>query len=215
MRHKLELFLRLSGADSDHGTLNEAQALIDQTAEDLRHICGELRPPTIGPFGLEKAIRSHVRTFERNHPELEVTTDMTPDAQELPEQMRLSLFRIYQGTLSNVVRHAQARHVWIKLALEAEHVTLSIKDDGCGFIVPKSWLQLARQQHYGLLGISEWAEATGGTLTVQSAPGQGTLVQVSIPRPHPLRTSRLKQIIARYSKILRFKKTTAATSSPA
>ena len=192
VRHKLELLSRTPAAESNQHVLEEAQSLIDQTAEDLRHICGELRPPTIGPFGLEKAIRAHVRSFERAHPTLEVTTELMPDAQELPEQLRLALFRIYQGALSNVVRHANARYVWIKLALDAEYVTLAIKDDGRGFIVPNNWLHLARQQHYGLLGISEWAEAAGGSLDVKSAPGQGTLVQVTIPRPHRQRMGRLK-----------------------
>ncbi len=212
VRHKLELLSRTPDIESNE--LQEAQALIDQTTEDLRRICGELRPPTIGPFGLEKAIRAHVRTFERAHPELDITTDLAPDAKALPEQLRLALFRIYQGALSNVARHAQARHVWITLTLDERHVTLAIDDDGRGFIVPKSWILLARQQHYGLLGISEWAEAAGGNLTVKSAPGQGTRVQVTIPRPRPDKppTSLLQQIIARAGKLFRFNKAPTQTS---
>ncbi len=208
VRHKLELVSRTPDAESNAPTLQEAQALLDQTAEDLRRICGELRPPTLGPFGLEKAILAHVRTFERVHPNLEITTDLVPDAQALPEQLRLALFRIYQGALSNVARHAQARHVEITLALDNAHVTLAIRDDGRGFTIPKSWLLLARQQHYGLLGIAEWAEAAGGHLTVQSAPGQGTLVHVVVPRSHRHPPSLLKRIMDRCSKLLPFKRKT-------
>ena len=207
VRHKLELVSRTPDAESNTPTLREAQALLDQTAEDLRRICGELRPPTLGPFGLEKAILAHVRTFERIHPNLEITTDLEPDAQALPEQLRLALFRIYQGALSNVARHARARHVEIKLALDNAHVTLAIHDDGRGFIVPKSWLLLARQQHYGLLGISEWAEAAGGHLTVHSTPGQGTLVQVVVPRSERRPMTFLKRIINRSSTLLPFRRT--------
>ena len=212
VRHKLELLSRTADTEGDQHPLREAQALIDQTTEDLRRICGELRPPTIGPFGLEKAIRAHIRTFERAHPDLDVTTDLVPDAQALPEQMRLALFRIYQGALSNVARHAHARHVWIKLTLDPAYVTLAIRDDGRGFVIPKNWLLLARQQHYGLLGIAEWAEAAGGSLTVQSAPEQGTLVQVTVPRPSPQKqpTSLFKRIIAQGSKLLRSAKTSAS-----
>ena len=213
VRHKLELLSRASENNQQY-PLQEAQALLDQTAEDLRRICGELRPPTIGPFGLEKAIRAHVRTFERAHPELDVTTDLMPDGQALPEQMRLALFRIYQGALSNVARHAHAQHVWIELALDATHVTLVVRDDGGGFVIPKTWLLLAREQHYGLLGISEWAEAAGGYLTVKSAPGHGTLVQVTVPRPglHKQPASLLKRIIARGGKFLRSDQKPASTA---
>ena len=132
----------------------------------------------------------------------------------LPACLRLALFRIYQGALSNVARHAQARHVQITLTLDERHVTLTIDDDGRGFIVPKSWILLARQQHYGLLGISEWAEAAGGNLTVQSAPGKGTLVQVTVPRPRPGNqpTSLLQQIIARAGRLFRVNKAPTQTS---
>ena len=113
-----------------------------------------------------------------------------------------------------MARHAHARRVWITLTLDERHVTLAINDDGRGFIIPKSWLLLARQQHYGLLGIAEWAEAAGGNLTVKSAPGQGTLVQVTVPRPRPDRqpTSLLSQIIARAGKLFRVNKAPTQTS---
>ena len=109
---------------------------------------------------------------------------------------------------------AHARRVWITLTLDARHVTLAINDDGRGFIVPKSWILLARQQHYGLLGISEWAESAGGNLTVKSAPGQGTRVHMTIPRPRPDKptTSLLQQLIARAGTLFRFKKTPTQTS---
>lgn len=181
VRHRLEVIARevpLNGQASD---LEAAQRLLEQTAEDLRRICGELRPPSLGPFGLSKAIRSHLRTFEEAHPDIVVEFDLTPDAQRLPEPIRLALFRIYQGTLSNVARHAEARTVRVRFELTDEVALLEIEDDGKGFVVPKNWMEMARRQHYGLLGIAEWAESIRGTLTVRSAPGEGSLVQVRVP----------------------------------
>lgn len=185
MRHKLEVVSRDPRADENESVLSELRKVLDKTAEDLRVLCGELRPPSLGPFGLEKTIRAHVRTLRRSHPELEVHLTLSPDRQDLSEHLRHSLFRIYQSALTNVLRHAEATTLWVALQLEEDRVMLEVRDDGLGFKVPKSFLTLARSQHYGLLGISEWAEAIRAELTVESAPGEGTTIRVVAPRTTP------------------------------
>lgn len=182
IRHKLEVLSR-NPADPDNSKmLDDVHGVIESTAEDLRILCGELRPPSLGPFGLEKAIRAHVRTIKRSTPDLSVNLELTPDGQELPEHLRHSLFRIYQSAITNVIRHAEAENLWVTFELLENRVLLEIKDDGRGFVVPKSWLTLARSQHFGLLGISEWAEAIEAELSVDSHPGGGTIVRVVAPR---------------------------------
>lgn len=161
--------------------LAEAQALLHHITQTLRTICGELRPPTLAPFGLEKAIRSHAERFQELHPQLDIQTNLMADEQTLPEQVRMSLFRIYQAALSNIVRHAQARWVFIQLTFDDTQVELEIRDDGRGFVVPARWVTLGRQGHFGLLGSVERAEALGGHLTVTSAPEAGTALQVRVP----------------------------------
>lgn len=181
VRHRLEVIAREASLNGQAEVLSAAQGLLDQTTEDLRRICGELRPPALGPFGLSKAIRSHLRTFEEAHPELAVDFELAPDRQRLPEATRHVLFRIYQGAVSNVARHASARHVWVRFRLSDAEAVLEVEDDGCGFTVPKNWLELARQQHYGLLGIAEWVESIGGHFNVRSAPGEGATLEVRVP----------------------------------
>jgi signal transduction histidine kinase len=164
------------------GQMVAAQATLQQVLRMLRAISGELRPPALAPFGLEKAIRSHVEDFQRQHPELEVQFKLMPDGQALPEQVRLALFRIYQQALNNVVRHAQASLISIRFELDAQQTLLQIQDDGRGFEVPKRWIELVRRGHLGLVGIVERAEAIGGRLEVVSTPGEGSLVRVVVPR---------------------------------
>lgn len=164
------------------GQMEAAQATLQQVLRVLRTFSGELRPPALAPFGLEKAIRSHVEDFQRQHPELEVQFKLMPDGQALPEQVRLALFRIYQQALNNVVRHAQASLVSIHFELDAQQTLLEIQDDGHGFEVPKRWIELVRRGHLGLVGIAERAEAIGGRLEVVSTPGEGTLIRVVVPR---------------------------------
>jgi signal transduction histidine kinase len=87
------------------------------------------------------------------------------------------VFRIAQESLNNVRRHAQARHVGIRLAQEGDQWMLTVRDDGHGF-------DPARRRHgYGVLGMEERARLLGGQLEVDSAPGRGTEVSLRFPTP--------------------------------
>lgn len=165
--------------------LKEMQNGLQQVVRTLRAMSGNLRPPTLAPFGLEKAIRSHAQEFQEAHSELEVRLNLTPDGRRLPENVRLALFRIYQASLANVLRHAEASQVDVNLAYDETQVCLEIRDNGQGFVVPARWIQLARKGHLGLVGAVERAEAVGGQLEVESAPGQGACVRVRVPLDTP------------------------------
>jgi PAS domain S-box-containing protein len=172
----------LTPSAADAGTaLAEPQDLLRRIIDQLRSICHELRPPALAPFGLEVAIRSHAERFRAAHPCMHLDLDLDPDKQRLPDRSRLALYRIYQQALENIARHAGADHVYVRLSLSEDRVTLSIRDDGQGFVVPGQWLMLARRGKLGLLGASERAEAIGGRLEVESEPGEGTLISVTAP----------------------------------
>lgn len=161
--------------------LANVQTMLHQVINALRAICGELRPPSLVPFGLETALRAHAERFQRTYPGLHIEMDLWHDEQTLPEPMRLALFRIYQEALNNILHHAEARHVMIQLRRDASVLRLALTDDGCGFLVPVRWIEFARQGHFGLLGIAERASAIGGQLEVVSKPGKGTTLQVIVP----------------------------------
>ncbi len=103
----------------------------------------------------------------------------TIDDRVLPPELQVTLYRIAQEALTNVVRHARAAHVNVALAASDGGVHLCIEDDGCGF----SPYQLAQsgRRHMGLISMQERAEIVGGTLSVTSAPSQGTRVEVFAP----------------------------------
>ena len=154
---------------------------LQRVLQELRASAKELRPPTISDFGLEKAIRSHVEDLYEKNSEIRIDLDLAQDRQVLPENIRLALFRIFQHSLANVVRHAGANQVQVHFNFDAEAAYLEIKDDGKGFVVPNSWVELARQGHYGLAGAAERVDLLGGTFTVESRPGAGTIIRVMIP----------------------------------
>jgi len=181
--HLDELKRDISNADLNvmEKELHESEAMIQRAIIGLRNICGELRPPTLTPFGLEQAILSHLDHFQELHPEITVHKELTQDGQLLNERLRLSLFRIYQHAVSNVARHAQAKQLWVRLNLDHDQVTLEIQDDGKGFEMPSRWVELARQGHLGLVGTRERVSAIGGKMAIISSPGKGLLLRVTAP----------------------------------
>jgi PAS domain S-box-containing protein len=161
--------------------LQAIRASLQNLARSVRTTCGELRPPTLVPFGLEKTIRSHLEEFQAAHPGLSVSHKLARDGQTLSESTRIVLFRIYQEALNNILRHASAQTVEIRFKLTTKKAVLEIQDDGSGFELPNHWVKLARQGHLGLVGAMERASEVDGHLEVTTAPGQGTLIRVSIP----------------------------------
>lgn len=168
----------------DPGMRAEITVVMDKLKaiiEGLRIVTRELRPVSLTPFGLERAIREYSERFDLEHPELRLSLDLMQDGQSIPEHIRLALFRIYQTALNNVIRHAQAKNVFVRLSLDKESIFLEIKDDGIGFEVPKRLRTLLNQGHFGLAGAAERTEAIGGNLQVESASGSGTRLRVWVP----------------------------------
>jgi PAS domain S-box-containing protein len=167
--------------DANLEQLMHVQASVRQLARSIRTICGELRPPTLVPFGLEKTIRSHVEQFQETPPEMAIKLDLEEDGQTLSEPIRIVLFRIYQAALNNILRHAQADQIKIQFKLKHGHAFLKIQDNGKGFLLPDRWIDLARQGHFGIVGARERAKEVGGDLEVITHPGKGTLLQAVVP----------------------------------
>ncbi len=167
--------------DSSQEQLQAAQAALQQVSKSIRVICSELRPSTLIPFGLEKAILSHSEEFQSAHPEVSIELDLAKDGQNLGEQTRIALFRIYQEALNNVLRHSAADKVSVQFSFDEEKALLEIKDNGKGFNPPDHWIELARKGHLGLVGSIERAREVGGQLQVVSAVGEGTTIRAIIP----------------------------------
>ncbi len=146
----------------------------------LRSFSTELRPPALESFGLEGAIRSHIRKLQATNQGLEVLPDLISTKNMITPEKKLALFRIYQESVRNAVRHASATKIWVRLAIEGDQLHLEIRDNGQGFVPPKTWMDFARQGHLGILGIAERAEAIGGRLEVLSSPGAGTTIRVQV-----------------------------------
>jgi len=155
----------------------------------LRSTCTNLRPPDLECSGLASAIRTYIekRADLSNLYEL----DLMNDAGRLPEQVAISLFRIFQEATQNSLKHANAQKILVQLSLDETSCTLTISDDGDGFSLPAPLPDLANNEHFGLLGMQERAELIGANLKITSKLGHGTIVFVYVPLPK-LRAKELK-----------------------
>jgi signal transduction histidine kinase len=96
----------------------------------------------------------------------------------MPDDHALAVFRVAQEALNNAAQHGGAGRIQVRLRCGADAAELTIRDDGEGFVPPSDWHALAEEDHYGLLGMRERAEAIGADLDIDSAPGAGTLVHL-------------------------------------
>ncbi len=127
--------------------------------------------------GLIKALRQHLHNVNRYGPKVTLKAD---SYQPQPMEREIALYRISQEALHNIVKHAQARQVLIECGQENGHCYLRVRDDGVGFAAA-SLHHSDLSGGFGLRTMRERAEALGGTVTITTAPNQGTEVQVILP----------------------------------
>jgi signal transduction histidine kinase len=160
--------------------LAELEGLIDRELDALRQLIGDLRPIYLEDLGFVPAIEMLARqTAERCQLAIQVT--VRGEAVRLAPDLELAAFRIVQQALDNVATHAAAANVDLTADFAPEALTLIVRDDGRGFVPPDQPADLARQGHFGLMGMHERAMLYGGRLDIVSAPGKGTTVTAILP----------------------------------
>jgi signal transduction histidine kinase len=137
----------------------------------------ELRPPLLDEYGLAAALDWHAQEFSRRTGiQVSVDGEAAEAVRGLRLEAALALFRIAQEALNNVLKHASAAAVRVEVALGGNDVVLSVQDDGGGFDVSQ-----APRGRLGMTTMRERAEAAGGRLEFESAPGRGTRVVATVP----------------------------------
>lgn len=110
--------------------------------------------------------------------------DIFGEEKPISEPVKIATFRIVQEALNNTVKHAGATSVFIQLAYEPDSVHISARDDGSGFDLELTAMRQTSRPSLGLAGMRERASLLGGTASLQSGPGHGTLVEARIPYTH-------------------------------
>lgn len=156
--------------------IDKARSLARESLQEARRSVWNLVPAALERETLDAAIYQQVKNLGVDT-DLEVSFSCTGEAHELSVEAQTCLLRVTQEALTNVRRHAQAARVEVSLAYEEEGVALTIRDDGRGFD-PNAPRPAGQAGGFGLIGMRERCQLANGVFTVESAPGQGTVIHV-------------------------------------
>jgi signal transduction histidine kinase/ligand-binding sensor domain-containing protein len=168
-----------------NGHLESARKHLDLARKMARHSLTEarrsvmdLRASALEGQDLPAALSEAARQWTAGSP-VKVHVDVEGSSRKLPEEMEQHLLRIAQEAVTNTVKHAHAREVWIRLNMDNGKLRMRVADDGEGFEQTDAFWDAGG--HFGLLGMRERAERLGGDLQLRSEPGEGTEVEVTVP----------------------------------
>jgi signal transduction histidine kinase len=151
--------------------------LVNNTIQTVKRIAMDLRPPILDDLGLHEAIEWQGHEFEKRtgiHFEFEVCFGNV----ELDIERSTTIFRIFQETLTNILRHAKAKNINVRMQEKSGMVTVEIQDDGIGITLD----QISDNKSLGLLGMRERARVWKGDVQIQGTQNQGTTVTINIQR---------------------------------
>ncbi len=160
--------------------LQQLQELTDLLGREVHQLALQLRPTALDDLGLHTALVNYAEEWS-SRSEVEVDLHSTGLEQRLPPPVETALYRIVQEALTNVLKHARARHVSLILQRSPDQMLVVLEDDGTGFESEGELPAAGAGGRLGMLGMRERAELVGGTLTVESTPGRGTAIFVRVP----------------------------------
>ena len=160
--------------------LDDCVETVQHTLERVRQLSLSLRPSQLDDLGLAAALRSHLDRQARvagiaaHFDNAEAPADMGPETET-------SCFRVAQEAINNVLRHAHARNIWVRLFSAGGRLALSVRDDGQGFDLDGARRRTGADASLGLVGMEERIALVGGSLEVRSERGKGTVVVATFP----------------------------------
>jgi two-component system nitrate/nitrite sensor histidine kinase NarX len=161
-------------------SLLELKGVAQATYTDVREAIFSLRTTASSGLGLLPTLREYLAEYQAHYGvDARLVVD-SEDAAQFSPDVAIQLLRIIQEALTNVRKHAQASHVWVRFAQDGDWARITVKDDGRGFD-PAQVIEEGRQ-YFGLQIMHERAESVGGSLELASQPGQGTRVVLRVPR---------------------------------
>lgn len=179
LKQRVQLAQKSLKDQSGRQSLMELETLAEQTVENLRRLTRALRPIYLEDLGLVTALEMLARETSQNNP-LVVDFQKTGQERRLAREVELSLYRIAQEALNNVVKHSKATRADLTITFEDSEIQMEVSDNGNGFIVPNSPTELAPNGHFGLLGVHERADLIGARLEIESALGKGAKLKVRL-----------------------------------
>ena len=166
------------GGGLDENTMEQLVSTVDTAIKDLKRIYGNLRPLIIDDLGVMPAIRSLTRRFEQVFPKANCEWSLAVREEEVPETLKIVLYRVIQEALNNVSKHSGAKTVRLSLTrLKTGGLLLFIRDDGSGLDLREILSEESTKDKLGLESMKERVEMSGGSFALVSSKGKGTTIR--------------------------------------
>ncbi len=162
-------------------SLNEIIPILQKAIVDIRQVTMDLRPPLLDKQGIVSTIMWACQKFQALCSKINTQTKITIQEDEIPQTLKITLYRILQEAFNNIVKHSEARHVNLSLAKKRKHIDFIIKDNGKGFNLEKVLSLENVQRGIGLSSMSERTKLSGGEFFLESIPGKGTTIRATWP----------------------------------
>ncbi|MEN1759730.1 sensor histidine kinase [Anoxynatronum sibiricum] len=177
---KIDLCEKLMNIDMKRAREETAslKQIVRQSTKEIRKIIYNLRPMAIDDLGLEPTLRRYIEDFETDSG-LKIVFEVVGELQLEDAIHKLALFRVVQEALNNVNKHAKATACTVMLKKESEQVMLMIRDNGRGFDLNR--VRVSQENGFGIMNMKERVELLNGNLKIDSTPGQGTILTVTLP----------------------------------
>lgn len=157
--------------------LKQLRRDIENIMEQTRQLVQELRPPMLDEIGFVTSLKGLVDS--KTEQNIEITLSIRGKERRLPEPIETTLYRIAEEALNNAKRHSQANQIKMVAEFAPEKVSLQISDNGIGFALPTP-LELVSQRKFGIVDMSERAQAMGGSFRIESEAGEGMIITVTV-----------------------------------
>ena len=176
---------KFTGASADPtqyaGLLDDIERMdgqLNHTVQSIRRISADLRPVMLDDLGLATALETLLKQVSRSS-NIRCSFDLNPERLSIDKRLATPLYRMAQEALNNVVKHAEATEVRLSLYRDAiDSLILEVRDNGKGLTAEDR----RKAASFGLIGMRERAYALGGELQIDSRPGNGTMIRVTIPK---------------------------------
>jgi len=172
--------LAQAGEGASRKRVDECVETTRHTLERVRQLSLSLRPLQLDDLGLVAALRSHLDR-QAGLGGLAPHFDAGEAPPQLAPEIETACFRVAQEAITNVLRHARARNLWLRLFTAGDRLALSVRDDGGGFDPESARRRAAAGGSMGLAGMEERISIAGGSIELRSAPGQGTVLLATFP----------------------------------
>jgi signal transduction histidine kinase len=182
MKVRVETLAKIAKSDVNRLRVEELENLVPmirQTIEEVRNTCMDLRPSTLDSLGILPTIDWFTREFQTTYPFMQIEKKIDLRETDVPDSLRIVIYRIVQEAFNNAARHSSAEIMQISLAKIDGEIRLAVKDNGQGFNLEDLLSADTDRRGFGLTSMKERAELSGGSFSIDSGVGKGTTVRAT------------------------------------